>query len=57
MRVQRPINPGTHMPRIIGNILPHESRALFEQYLPTAINPLQAALVQQILAQTQGRVS
>jgi HAD superfamily hydrolase (TIGR01509 family) len=48
-RVKPPISPECRMPRIVGRILAHESRVLFERWLTTATNPKQIAFVKQLL--------
>jgi len=51
-RVDPPQSPESQMPRIVGNILPRESRALFEDFLKVAQNPKQRAFAEQLLKLT-----
>ena len=51
-RVRPPQSPECQMPRIVGDVLARESRALFEEFLDVAENPKQRAFVRQLLAQT-----
>lgn len=50
-RVTPPQSPESQMPRIIGDVLADESRALFEHWLAMNATSLQAAYVKQLLAQ------
>jgi phosphoglycolate phosphatase len=51
-RVAPPRSPESQMPRIVPNILPDRSRALFERWLKQGnVNPQQRAYVQQLLTQ------
>src|SRR4051794_14312696 len=52
-RVQPPQSPGSQRPRIVGDILAQESRALFEEFLKIASNPQQRAFTAQLLSMTQ----
>ena len=50
-RVEPPQSPESQMPRIVGHVLPDESRALFEQWLAkSGNNPQQVAFVRQLLS-------
>lgn len=51
-RVRPPQSPESQMPRIIGNVLPDESRALFEAFLQRNPTPQQAAFARQLLSLT-----
>jgi tRNA(adenine34) deaminase len=52
-RVSPPQSPESQMPRIVGDVLPDESRALFEQWLARPRNnPRQVKFVQQLLSLT-----
>lgn len=51
-RVDPPQSPESQMPRIVGNVLASESRALFEAFLKVATNPKQRAFVEQLLKLT-----
>jgi tRNA(adenine34) deaminase len=51
-RVAPPQSPESQAPRIIGDVLPNESRALFEQWLARNADSPQAAYVKQLLAST-----
>ena len=51
-RVAPPQSPESQMPRIIGDVLADESRALFEQWLARNSTSPQAAYVKQLLATT-----
>jgi HAD superfamily hydrolase (TIGR01509 family) len=52
-RVMPPQSPESQMPRIVGNILAQESRALFEEWLRRpGNNPQQVAFVKQLLSLT-----
>jgi HAD superfamily hydrolase (TIGR01509 family) len=52
-RVSPPQSPESQMPRIVGDVLPDESRKLFEQWLAKpGNNPRQVAFVRQLLALT-----
>ncbi|BDI30121.1 hypothetical protein CCAX7_21720 [Capsulimonas corticalis] len=51
-RVRPPDSPETSMPEIIGGVLPHESRRLFEQWLIGKEGSEQAKFVEQLLALT-----
>ena len=48
-RVQPPVSPESQMPRIVGDILAAESRALFETWLQSHRHDPQAAYVKQLL--------
>jgi HAD superfamily hydrolase (TIGR01509 family) len=53
-RVRPPESPDTGMPRIVGDILPRESRSLFEEWLKKpSQNPDQVKFVEQLLALTR----
>ena len=53
-RVNPPQTPESGMPRIVGGILPDESRKLFEQWLKQpGSNPQQVKFVKQLLALTE----
>jgi len=53
-RVEPPQSPESQMPRVVGNVLARESRALFERWLDKpANNPQQVAFVKQLLAMTE----
>jgi HAD superfamily hydrolase (TIGR01509 family) len=54
-RVQPPQSPESQMPRIVGDILAHESRALFEEFLKIASNPQQRAFTVQLLSMTKSQ--
>lgn len=54
-RVQPPQSPESQMPRIVGDILAHESRSLFEEFLKTANNPRQRAFTVQLLSMTKSQ--
>lgn len=50
-RVHPPVSPESQMPRILGDILPDESRNLFEEFLKRGpSNPMQVRFVQELLA-------
>ncbi len=49
-RVVPPQSPESQMPRIVGEVLPGESRALFERWLAQNADVPQAAYVKQLLA-------
>jgi HAD superfamily hydrolase (TIGR01509 family) len=49
-RVQPPRSPESQMPRIVGNVLEQESRALFEEWLQANGDTPQAGFVKQLLA-------
>ena len=52
-RVEPPQSPESQMPRIVGRVLPDESRALFKEFLhKPGQSPQQAAFVRQLLALT-----
>ena len=51
-RVQPPESPESQMPRIVGDVLAAESRALFERWLGAHRGEPQAAYVEQLLALT-----
>ncbi|HEX8235644.1 MAG TPA: HAD-IA family hydrolase [Abditibacteriaceae bacterium] len=51
-RVQPPHSPESQMPRIVGNVLAQESRALFEEWLQANDDTRQAGFVKQLLALT-----
>jgi HAD superfamily hydrolase (TIGR01509 family) len=51
-RVQPPQSPESQMPRIVGDVLAEESRALFEEWLRANSNTPQASFVKQLLALT-----
>jgi hypothetical protein len=51
-RVTPPQSPESQMPRIVGDVLANESRALFEQWLERNADSPQAAYVKQLLATT-----
>jgi HAD superfamily hydrolase (TIGR01509 family) len=51
-RVQSPQSPESQMPRMVGQILANQSRALFEEFLKTAKNPQQRAFTEQLLSLT-----
>ncbi|HEY0778584.1 MAG TPA: HAD-IA family hydrolase [Gemmatirosa sp.] len=53
-RVRPPESPESQMPRIVGNVLADESRALFEQWLAQHRGEPQAAYVEQLLALVHG---
>jgi HAD superfamily hydrolase (TIGR01509 family) len=53
-RVQPPHSPESQMPRIVGQVLPQESRKLFEEFLTRSIDPRPRAFVEQLLALTKG---
>ncbi len=55
-RVRPPISPESQMPRILGNVLADESRALFEEFLPRA-NPRQRAFAEQLLKMVKDQTS
>lgn len=49
----RPLqSPESQMPRLIGNVLPDESRALFQEFLSRNPTPQQAAFARQLLSLT-----
>jgi beta-phosphoglucomutase-like phosphatase (HAD superfamily)/tRNA(Arg) A34 adenosine deaminase TadA len=50
VRVAPPVSPESQMPRIIGDVLSAESRALLEEFLHRDPRPEQAAYVNQLLA-------
>jgi HAD superfamily hydrolase (TIGR01509 family) len=53
-RVEPPVSPESQMPRVVGGVLAHESRGLFEQWLRKPGNsPQQVAFVRQLLAMTK----
>lgn len=53
-RVSPPQTPGTTMPRIVGGVLPRESRKLFEQWISNPPNnPEQVKFVKQLLDLTR----
>ncbi|MDB5324319.1 MAG: HAD-superfamily hydrolase, subfamily variant 3 [Phycisphaerales bacterium] len=54
-RVQPPQSPESQMPRIVGDILANESRALFKEFLKIARNPQQRAFTEQLLSLTSDR--
>ena len=54
-RVQPPQSPESQMPRIVGDILARESRALFEEFLKIASNPRQRAFTAQLLSMTKSQ--
>jgi HAD superfamily hydrolase (TIGR01509 family) len=54
-RVQPPQSPESQMPRIVGDILARESRALFEEFLKIASNPQQRAFTVQLLSMTKSQ--
>ena len=55
-RVQPPESPESQMPRIVGDVLARECRALFEQWLKRpGNNPKQVEFVRQLLKLTRGR--
>ena len=49
-RVMPPQSPESQMPRIVGDVLAAESRALFERWLAQNVNSPQAAYIKQLLA-------
>ncbi len=49
-RVQPPHSPESQMPRIVGDVLAEESRALFEEWLSAHGDTPQASFVKQLLA-------
>ncbi len=51
-RVRPPESPESQMPRIVGDVLADESRALFEQWMEKNAGTPQAAYVEQLLALT-----
>lgn len=51
-RVTPPESPESLMPRIVGNVLAHESRALFEGWLEGNVDEAQARYGRQLLATT-----
>jgi tRNA(Arg) A34 adenosine deaminase TadA len=51
-RVQPPQSPESQMPRIVGEVLAGESRALFKEFLKVATNPKQRAFAEQLLKLT-----
>jgi tRNA(adenine34) deaminase len=51
-RVAPPKSPESQPPRIVGDVLANESRALFEQWLAGNADSPQAAYVKQLLAST-----
>ena len=51
-RVQPPQSPESQMPRIVGDVLSAESRALFEEFARVAKNPKQRAFAEQLLELT-----
>jgi tRNA(Arg) A34 adenosine deaminase TadA len=51
-RVEPPRSPESQMPRIVGGVLPDESRALFQRWLAKNADSPQAAYVKQLLATT-----
>jgi hypothetical protein len=52
-RVEPPQSTESQMPRIVGDVLADESRALFEQWMrKPGNNPQQVAFVKQLLALT-----
>jgi len=51
-RVQAPSSPESQMPRIVGDVLAKESRALFEEWLQANGDTDQAAFVRQLLELT-----
>jgi tRNA(adenine34) deaminase len=53
-RVACPTSPESQMPRIVGGILAHESRALFEEFLKKDLRPEQRKFAEQLLALTDG---
>ena len=54
-RVEPPQSPESQMPRIVGDVLAAESRALFEQWLRKPGNNLQQVrFVRQLLSLTRG---
>jgi tRNA(adenine34) deaminase len=54
-RVQPPESPESNMPRIVGDVLAEQSRALFDLWLAKpGNNPRQVAFVRQLLALTDG---
>jgi HAD superfamily hydrolase (TIGR01549 family) len=52
VRVQPPQSPESQMPRIVGEILAKESRALFREFVRVATNPKQRAFAEQLLKLT-----
>ena len=52
-RVQPPQSPESQMPRIVGDVLADESRALFEEWLQDNEQSEQAKFVKQLLALTE----
>lgn len=52
-RVAAPQSPESQMPRIVGDVLADESRALFEQWLAANKGTKQAEFVEQLLALTE----
>ncbi|MDF2439522.1 MAG: hypothetical protein JWN98_506 [Abditibacteriota bacterium] len=48
-RVRAPRSPESQMPRIVGEVLARESRALFEEWLERNANSQQAAYIKQLL--------
>ena len=53
-RVEPPQSPESQMPRVVGEVLARESRALFERWLKRPGNNLQqVAFVKQLLAMTE----
>jgi beta-phosphoglucomutase-like phosphatase (HAD superfamily)/tRNA(Arg) A34 adenosine deaminase TadA len=53
-RVKPPQSPESQMPRVVGDVLAKDSRALFEEWMgkPGEKNPKQVALVEQLLRMT-----
>jgi tRNA(Arg) A34 adenosine deaminase TadA len=51
-RVRPPESPESQMPRVIGDVLAAESRALLERWLAEHANPQQAPYIEQLLATT-----
>jgi tRNA(Arg) A34 adenosine deaminase TadA len=51
-RVQPPQSPESQMPRVVGDVLAAESRALFEEFVRVAKNPKQRAFAEQLLKLT-----
>jgi len=51
-RVEPPQSPESQMPRIVGDVLAAESRALFERWLERNRGSEQAKFVEQLLALT-----
>jgi phosphoglycolate phosphatase-like HAD superfamily hydrolase/tRNA(Arg) A34 adenosine deaminase TadA len=52
-RVRPPQSPESQMPRLIGDVLSNESRALFREFLNRNPNPEQAAFARQLLSLTK----